>query len=144
MIENIAPMDIEKRSFEIITEILGQRQLDQVADGLSALADPGTFPRLQIDATVQYLVGRAPTADDLKIDDPYNTYLYNGLPPGPIANPGIASLEAALYPADTSYYYYVARSDGSHIFSKTLDEHNAAIAEVNAASDTDEDENGEG
>ena len=55
-----------------------------------------------------------------------------------------ASLEAALYPADTSYYYYVARSDGSHIFSKTLDEHNAAIAEVNAASDTDEDENGEG
>ncbi len=108
------------------------------------LADPGTFPRLQIDATVQYIVGRAPTADDLKIDDPYNTYLYNGLPPGPIANPGIASLEAALYPADTSYYYYVARSDGSHIFSKTLDEHNAAIAEVNAASDTDEEENGEG
>lgn len=96
------------------------------------LANPDMFPRLQIDATVQYIVGHAPTADDLKIDDPYNTYLYDGLPPGPIANPGIASLEAVLYPAETSYYYYVARSDGSHIFSETLEEHNAAIAEVNA------------
>ena len=104
------------------------------------LANPDTFPRLQIDATVQYLVGRAPTADDLSIDDPYNTYLYDGLPPGPIANPGIASLEAVLYPAETSYYYYVARSDGSHIFSETLEEHNAAIAEVNAAAE----ENSEG
>lgn len=94
------------------------------------LANAETYPRLQLDATVQYIVGRAPTADDLKIDDPYNTYLYNGLPPGPIANPGIASLEAVLYPADTSYFYYVARDDGSHIFSETLDEHNAAIAEV--------------
>ena len=89
---------------------------------------------------MQYLVGRAPTADDLSIDDPYNTYLYDGLPPGPIANPGIASLEAVLYPAETSYYYYVARSDGSHIFSETLEEHNAAIAEVNAAAE----ENSEG
>lgn len=94
------------------------------------LAAPDSFPRLQIDATVQYLVGHAPTPEDLEIDDPYNTYLYRGLPPGPIANPGIASLEAVLYPADTSYYYYVARSDGSHIFSETLEEHNAAIAQV--------------
>lgn len=99
------------------------------------LANPDTFPNLQIDATVQYIVGHAPTADDLKIDDPYNTYLYKGLPPGPIANPGIASLEAVLYPAETSYYYYVARSDGSHIFSETLEEHNAAVAEVNASSE---------
>lgn len=102
------------------------------------LANPGTFPKLQIDATVQYIVGRAPTAEDLKIDDPYNTYVNNGLPPGPIANPGIASLEAVLYPASTSYYYYVARADGSHIFSETLDEHNAAIAEVNAAASGNE------
>ncbi len=108
------------------------------------LANPDAFPYLQIDATVQYIVGRAPTADDLQIDDPYNTYLYQGLPPGPISNPGIASLEAVLYPDETSYYYYVARSDGSHIFSETLEEHNAAIAEVNAASGADGDENGEG
>ncbi len=94
------------------------------------LAKPGSFPKLQIDATVQYLTGRVPTADDLKIDSPYNTYLYEGLPPTAIANPGLESLEAALYPEETKYYYYVARDDGTHIFSKTLDEHNAAIREV--------------
>jgi len=88
------------------------------------------YPYLQIDATVQYLTGRVPTADDLKIDSPYNTYLYSGLPPTAIANPGIASIKAALYPEDTAYYYYVAKDDGSHIFSKTLDEHNAAIASL--------------
>ena len=94
------------------------------------LAHPETYPRLQIDATVQYIVGRAPTPEDLQVDDPYNTYQNNGLPPGPISNPGIASLEAVLYPADTDYYFYVARSDGSHIFSRTLEEHNAAIEAV--------------
>jgi len=88
------------------------------------------YPYLQIDATIQYLTGRVPTSDDLKIDSPYNTYLYGGLPPTAIANPGIASIKAALYPEDTGYYYYVARDDGSHIFSKTLDEHNEAIASV--------------
>ena len=88
------------------------------------------YPYLQIDATIQYLTGRVPTSDDLKIDSPYNTYLYGGLPPTAIANPGIASIKAALYPEDTGYYYYVARDDGSHIFSKTLDEHNKAIASV--------------
>ncbi len=94
------------------------------------LANPATYPRLQIDATVQYIVGHAPTPEDLQIEDPYNTYQNDGLPPGPISNPGIASLEAALYPAETDYYYYVARSDGTHIFSRTLEEHNAAIAAV--------------
>ena len=94
------------------------------------LAAPESYPRLQIDATVQYIVGHAPTPQDLQIEDPYNTYLNPGLPPGPISNPGIASLEAVLYPAETDYYYYVARADGSHIFSRTLEEHNAAIEAV--------------
>ena len=94
------------------------------------LDKPNAYPYLQIDATIQYLTGDVPTADDLKIDSPYNTYLYKGLPPTAIANPGIESLEAALYPEDTQYYYYVAREDGSHIFSKTLEEHNAAVAKV--------------
>lgn len=94
------------------------------------LAKPNAYPFLQIDATIQYLTGRVPTADDLKIDSPYNTYLYGGLPPTAIANPGIAAIEAALYPEDTEYHYYVARDDGSHIFSKTLEEHNQAIASV--------------
>jgi UPF0755 protein len=95
------------------------------------LANSDTFPYLQIDATVQYIVGRAPTGSDLQIDDPYNTYLNRGLPPGAIANPGIASFEAVLYPEETEYYYYVARDDGSHIFSKSLEEHNEAVASVN-------------
>ncbi len=91
------------------------------------LDKPSAYPFLQIDATVQYLTGNVPTPDDLKIDSPYNTYLYKGLPPTAIANPGEASLRAALYPEDTNYYYYVAGKDGSHIFSKTLEEHNAAV-----------------
>lgn len=60
---------------------------------------------------------------DLKTDSPYNTYIYRGLPPGPICNPGINALIAALYPADTQYLYFVSRGDGSHCFSKTYQEH---------------------
>jgi UPF0755 protein len=64
---------------------------------------------------------------DLKHDSPYNTYLYGGLPPGPIANPGRASLEAALYPADSEFFYFVSRNDGSHHFSRTYREHVNAV-----------------
>lgn len=64
---------------------------------------------------------------DTKIDSPYNTYKYPGLPPGPIASPGEASLRAALNPQKHSYLYFVAKGDGSHYFSKTLEEHNAAL-----------------
>ena len=64
---------------------------------------------------------------DLKLDSPYNTYLYSGLPPGPIANPGRASLEAALYPDDAEYLYFVSRNDGSHQFSRTYREHVNAV-----------------
>jgi UPF0755 protein len=63
---------------------------------------------------------------DLEIDSPYNTYKYPGLPPGPICNPGKASIMAALYPANVDYLYFVAKGDGTHIFSLTLDEHNRA------------------
>ena len=81
---------------------------------------------LQIDATVVYALGRHKemvTYKDLEIDSPYNTYKYAGIPPGPISCPGKASLEAALNPAQHSYYYYVAKGDGSHYFSKTYAEH---------------------
>ncbi len=64
---------------------------------------------------------------DLKYDSPYNTYLYGGLPPGPIANPGRAALEAALFPADVDYFYFVSRNDGSHQFSRTYREHQNAV-----------------
>jgi len=64
---------------------------------------------------------------DLKYDSPYNTRLHRGLPPGPICNPGLASLEAALYPENTRYLYFVAKDSRSHVFSQTLKEHNQAV-----------------
>ncbi|UCF30356.1 MAG: endolytic transglycosylase MltG [bacterium] len=67
------------------------------------------------------------TKADLKRDHPYNTYTRSGLPPGPIASPGKASLSAALYPADVSYLYFVSRGDGTHVFSNSLVEHNKAV-----------------
>ena len=88
---------------------------------------------LQCDPTVLYalqLSGRFDgnlRKDDLQFDSPYNTYRYPGLPPGPIAAPGKASLEAALHPADTAFLYFVSRNDGSHEFARTLDEHNRNV-----------------
>lgn len=95
-----------------------------------------SFPYLQIDATIMYATGHkdALTADDLKIDSPYNTYTHEGLPPTAICNPGISCLMAAIQPEKTRYYYYVADTDGSHIFSRTLAEHNRAVAKVAAKS----------
>ncbi|MDD4171705.1 MAG: endolytic transglycosylase MltG [Syntrophomonas sp.] len=84
---------------------------------------------LQIDATVLYSLGEhreTVTYKDLEIDSPYNTYKKVGLPPGPIASPGKAAIEAALNPEAHDYYYYVARGDGSHQFSTTYAEHLAA------------------
>lgn len=89
--------------------------------------------RLQIDATVLYALGyhknRVMYAD-LKTESPYNTYRHAGLPPGPIASPGLASLKAALHPENHDYLFYVAGSGGAHIFTRTEAEHNAAIARL--------------
>ncbi|MDH3253764.1 MAG: endolytic transglycosylase MltG [Acidobacteriota bacterium] len=85
---------------------------------------------LYADPTVIYALKRLGTWDgnlrrpDLQIDSPYNTYRYSGLPPGPICSPGLASLEAAARPADVPYLYFVSRNDGTHVFAKTLAEHN--------------------
>lgn len=84
---------------------------------------------LQCDPTVIYALNQTGRYDgnlrhdDLSFDSPYNTYRYPGLPPGPIANPGRASIEAAARPADADFLYFVSRNDGSHAFAKTLDEH---------------------
>lgn len=91
------------------------------------------FP-LQCDPTVQYALDIAGKpeknvrAKDLRLDSPYNTYMHRGLPPGPIANPGEASLRAALAPAQTDFMYFVANDHGGHFFSKTLAEHNRNVA----------------
>ena len=90
-----------------------------------------TYYLLQIDAALVYAAGRPITQADYKeLKSPYNLYLHEGLPPTPIANPGLASIQAAVEPADTDYFFYVLGSDGAHIFSKTLAEHNRAIASV--------------
>lgn len=86
---------------------------------------------LQADPTVQYAVAkerRALTRADLAVDHPYNTYTRRGLPPGPIASPGLSAIEAVLDPADVRYLYFVKRDDRRHEFSRTIDEHNAAVA----------------
>jgi UPF0755 protein len=91
---------------------------------------------LGADPTVQYALAGDPqsverfgfwkqglTLEDLEVESPYNTYVNGGLPPGPIANPGLDSLEAVAHPAETGYLYFVAREDGSHVFAETLEEH---------------------
>lgn len=90
---------------------------------------------LQADPTVQYALPQHVERVlfvHLEVDSPYNTYRYPGLPPGPIASPGAASLEAALYPADVPYLYFVAHPDGHHEFRNTFAEHQKAIAMVRA------------
>jgi len=88
---------------------------------------------LQCDPTVIYALQRAGKYDgnlhreDLGTDSPYNTYRYPGLPPGPIASPGRASLEAAAHPSDSDFLYFVSRNDGSHQFARTLEEHNRNV-----------------
>ena len=90
------------------------------------LADPDNYPYLNIDAALVYVLGHGDlTMEDLQFDSPYNTYLYPGLIPGAIANPGSYSLDAALDPTQTDYYFYALNpSTGEHHFSKTLKEHN--------------------
>ncbi len=90
--------------------------------------------KLECDATVMYALGEKKDVllyRDLEVDSPYNTYKYPGLPPGPIASPGMASLKAVLAPEMHNYYYYVrndVKNDGSHVFTGTFQEHNEAIA----------------
>jgi UPF0755 protein len=84
---------------------------------------------LQIDAALVYATGHNElTEEDKAVDSPYNLYTHKGLPPTPIANPGMAAIKAALQPATTDYYYYVLGKDGKHIFSKTYSEHQQVIA----------------
>ena len=89
--------------------------------------------KLQADPTVLYALGNPEkplTKADLRTDSPYNTYRYKGLPPGPIANPGVDSIIAALRPEKTEYLYFVAIGGGKHHFSKTLSEHNKMIRKI--------------
>lgn len=115
MVEREAKLDAERK---VIASVIFNRM------------ESPNFPCLQIDATVYYALGEhksSLTAEDLKVDSPYNTYVVQGLPAGPIGNPGLDSLYAVLYATDTSYFYYVARPNGSHYFAKNLTAHQANI-----------------
>ena len=88
---------------------------------------------MKLDAcpTVRYVINK-PSSEillwaDLEVNSPYNTYLYGGLPPGPICSPGLAAIQAALFPSETRYYYFVSKNDGTHHFSRTFDEHIRAV-----------------
>jgi UPF0755 protein len=94
---------------------------------------------LQADPTVQYALGKHVARvfyKDLEVDSPYNTYKHKGLPPGPIASPGRPSLEAALYPANVPFKYFVAFPDGHHEFRKDLASHERAVAQARRAWDS--------
>lgn len=98
------------------------------------LCSPAEYPYLNIDATLIYAIGenRPLTEADKQIDSPYNTYTHTGLPAGPISNPGLSSITAALYPSETSYYFYALdKATGYHHFSKTYEEHNQFLGEQN-------------
>ena len=89
---------------------------------------------LGVDATLVYALGRTITQDDYTADTPYNTYTNQGLPPGPISNPGMASINAAMEPESTNYYYYALGNDGTHSFFRTLSEQQNFIAQQRAES----------
>jgi len=107
----------EKEDKEIISGILWKRLKNNIP--------------LQVDATISYITGKQTTKisrEETQIDSPYNTYKYLGLPIGPICNPGIDSIKAAIYPKNSQYWYYLSTSEGKTIFSETLEEHNLAKA----------------
>lgn len=90
------------------------------------LNNPGTYPMLEIDATIHYFIAGTgiPFRTALEMDNEFNTYLRPGLPAGPIANPGLASIQAALYPANTNDYFYALNKEGSHNFFRNATDHN--------------------
>lgn len=142
-------LDLSIREVVIIASLIEKETAD-VDEGYTVssviynrLRNSANFPYLNIDATIIYALNgnidpetgltKPLTNDDLNLDHPYNTYVYRGLPPGAIANPGRNSIDAALSPENTNYYYYVLNPEtDSHIFASTLEEHEKNIAYVNS------------
>ncbi len=127
------------RSFDEILTVASMIEMEAASDAerpriasvIYNRLNSSSFGYLQIDATVQYALGERKdklSYDDLAVDSPYNTYTNKGLPPGPIANPGLASIKAALNPESTSYYYYALRKDGTHKFFTNYSEFEAFVA----------------
>jgi UPF0755 protein len=120
LVERESAVDAER---PLVASVFANR----LAKGMPLMTDPSVIYGLEL----QRLWRGSIYASDLKRDTPYNTYLHAGLPPGPVANPGIPSLRAAMEPAETNYLYFVAANDnpqGKSIFAATLDEHNRNVA----------------
>ena len=115
MVEKEAVDDQERR---IIAAVF----LNRLNRGMALQSDPTAIYGVRKRAASRI------TREDVLRKTPYNTYHFNGLPPGPIANPGLKSMQAVLYPADVNYLYFVAMNDRTHYFSSTLAEHNRAVA----------------
>ena len=137
------PLDLTLREWVTLASIVEKEAV--VAEERETIA--GVFVsrlqrgmKLDTDPTVEYALSirqtkeKPLTFEQIEVDSPYNTYRYTGLPPTAIASPGLASLKATLNPAETDYLFFVARYDGTHVFSKTLAEHEAATREIRAAS----------
>jgi len=105
--------------YELVSAVYNNR----LRIGMALQCDPTVIYALELDG----LYDGNLTRENLRYDSPYNTYRYPGLPPGPIAAPGLGALEAAVGPADVPYLYFVSRNDGSHEFSSTLREHNRNV-----------------
>jgi UPF0755 protein len=97
---------------------------NRLSRGIALDADPSIIYAELLEGTYQGALHHA----DMQFNSPYNTYRHAGLPPGPIANPGRSALEAAMHPAQSEYYYFVADGSGRHKFSKSLEEHNRNVA----------------
>ncbi|WP_281285913.1 endolytic transglycosylase MltG [Paenibacillus sinopodophylli] len=135
-------LDERKITFHDLLTIASLVEREVVVDNERALVAGVIYNRiadgmkLQIDATVQYSLDKPKERlyeKDLLVDSPYNTYKVEGLPPGPIASPSLASIQAALYPEDSEYFFYVTKKDGSqsHLFAKTYKEHLRNIEKSN-------------
>ena len=114
-------------------EAANDSERDIVASVFYNRLESKTYPYLESCATVQYILKERKAVlsnEDTKIDSPYNTYKNPGLPPNPIASPGLESINATLHPTDTDYLFFVLGNDGKHVFSKTYDEHLAAISKI--------------
>lgn len=114
-------------------EAANDSERDMVASVFYNRLNSKTYPYLESCATVQYILKERKAVlsnEDTKIDSPYNTYKNPGLPPNPIASPGLESIKATLYPAETDYLFFVLGNDGKHVFSKTYNEHLNAISKI--------------
>lgn len=121
--------DTLKMASIIEAEVIGEEDRKIAAGILWKRLDAGMA--LQVDSSLKYVIGKKGSASltlaELKIDSPYNTYKYRGLPPTPIGNPGSSAIRAAVYPKNSDFWFYMTTKDGQTIFSKNLDDHNAAI-----------------